>query len=128
MTKQIKTAVVLIVALVLLPGLLWAEEAAPQRQVRPIKERPMFTSAVEKLKLDTKQVQNWEKIIEQADKNLMEALKEAKDDADAKRDAVRAYVTEVFGQLKALLREDQQELYDNWVQELRRNRQNRQDQ
>ena len=129
MTQRIKAALVLFIGLALLPALLWAEAPSQQqqpRQVRPIKERPIYTSAVEKLKLDAKQAKAFEGIIQKADKKAKDAWDKAKGDPQARQEIGRTYIADVYGQLKALLHPDQQKLYDSYMQELQQYWQNRQ--
>jgi hypothetical protein len=139
MTKRIKAALVLFIGLALLPALLWAETPSQQpkqpqqqqqpqqqpQQVRPIKERPMYTSAVEKLKLDAKQAKAFEGIIDKATKKAKDALPKAKDDT-ARREIGRTYFADIYGQLKGLLRPNQMKLYDDYMQQLKEYFQNRQ--
>lgn len=133
MTQRIKAALVLFIGLALLPALLWAETPSQQpkqpqqqpQQVRPIKERPMYTSAVEKLKLDAKQAKAFEGIIDKATKKAKDALPKAKDDT-ARREIGRTYFADIYGQLKGLLRPDQMKLYDDYMQQLKEYFQNRQ--
>lgn len=139
MTKHLKSVLVLLIALAIFPALLWAagtgqpqQQPQPQQQQqkqqpRPIKERPIYTSAVEKLKLDAKQAKAFEKIIEKADKKIRESIAAAKDD-NARREAFRTYIADVYGQLKALLRPDQQQPYETYMQELKQYFQSRQQQ
>jgi uncharacterized membrane-anchored protein YjiN (DUF445 family) len=139
MTQRTKAALALIIGLLLFPALLWAEapsqqpkqqpqpqqQQQPKQQPRPIKERPIYTSAVEKLKLDAKQAKAFEKIIEKADKKIKESIAAAKDD-NARREAFRTYIADVYGQLKTLLRPDQQQPYETYMQELKQYFQSRQ--
>jgi len=140
MTQRTKAALALIIGLLLFPALLWAEapsqqpkqqpqpqqQQQPKQQPRPIKERPIYTSAVEKLKLDAKQAKAFEKIIEKADKKAKDALAKAKDNQEARREVFRTYIADVYGQLKTLLRPDQQQPYETYMQELKQYFQSRQ--
>ena len=133
-SQRIKAALVLFIGLALFPALLWAETPTQQpkqpqqqpQQIRPIKERRIYTGAVEKLKLDAKQAKAFEKIIEKADKKAKDALAKAKDNQEARREVFRTYITDVYGQLKTLLRPDQQKPYETYMEEVKQYLQSRQ--
>jgi HlyD family secretion protein len=85
---------------------------------RAVKEMRVYRNTVSRLGLDEKQSKELEKIIDAARSKLKWSLQEAQDDED-QRQALRAFLTQVFTKLRPILKGDQPNKLREIIQELK---------
>ena len=95
------------------------------RKPKAIKDRPMYTNAVKRLKLDSEQSKALEEIIKQADAKLKGVFALPEDARDMKQ-AWRNYFGTIFTKLYGILHQEQYQAFGALTKELREARKKRQ--